>query len=121
METKKRKIGKNEKSPQKNGTKNGLIPTPTKVSVALRYFAGGSAYDISIVHGISHSDVFNCVWKVVDAINKCPDLAFRFLENHDEQRKIVAGFKKKSKADFWMCCGAIDEILIWMEKPSHIL
>jgi DDE superfamily endonuclease len=115
----KRKIGKNKSKPQRNGAKNGIIPSPTKVSVALRYFAGGSAYDIATTHGISHTDVFRSVWKVVDAVNKCSELSFNFPDNHAEQRKIAAGFQQKSKAQFTGCCGCIDGILIWMEKPSE--
>jgi hypothetical protein len=62
----------------RDGVKNGLIPLPTKVSVAIRYFAGGSPYDIALVHGISHTDVFRCVWTLVDAVNNCPELAFGY-------------------------------------------
>lgn len=51
----------NKEKKWKNGAKNGLITTPTKISVALRYFAGGSPYDISLVHGIGYTDVFHCV------------------------------------------------------------
>jgi hypothetical protein len=85
---------------QRSGAKNDVIPMPTKISVALRWFAGGSAYDISIMHGISHTDVFRCVWRVVDAV------------------KIAQGFSTKSKASFQYCCGAINGFLIWTEKPS---
>ena len=34
---------------------NGRIPKDLRVSAALRYFAGGSPYDIALTHGISHS------------------------------------------------------------------
>jgi hypothetical protein len=102
----------------KNGAKNGLIPTPTKISAAIRYFAGGSAYDISVVHGISYTDVFRSVWTVVDAVNECPDLAFAYPSDHSEQQKIATGFHAMSRGVFSCCAGAIDGILIWMEKPS---
>jgi hypothetical protein len=102
----------------RNGAKNGLIPLPTKVSVALRYFAGGSPYDISVVHGISHTDVFRCVWTIVDAVNICPELAFGYPSNWDEQQKIAEGFHRVSRGIFKCCAGAIDGILIWLERPS---
>ena len=46
---------------QKSGAKNGLIAIPTRVSAAIRYFAGGSPYDIAAMHGISVSAVFDSV------------------------------------------------------------
>jgi DDE superfamily endonuclease len=102
----------------RNGAKNGLIPLPTKVSVAIRYFAGGSPYDIALVHGISHTDVFRCVWTLVDAVNNCPELAFGYPSAWSEQQKIADGFHKISKGIFNCCAGAIDGIMIWMERPS---
>jgi DDE superfamily endonuclease len=103
----------------KNGAKNGLIPTPTKISVALRYFAGGSPYDIALVHGIGYTDVFRSVWTVVDAVNACPELDFGYPTDHEQQQEIADGFKSVSRGIFNCCAGAIDGILIWLEKPSE--
>ena len=55
---------KGSRKRHRNGAPNGLISSPTRLSVALRYFAGGSPYDIAIAHGISHTEVFESVWKV---------------------------------------------------------
>ena len=82
----KRAVSKGRGSRKKNGAKNGVIPSPTKISVALRWFAGGSAYDVASMHGISHTDVFRCVWRVVDAVNSCPELEFSFPEDHAKQK-----------------------------------
>jgi hypothetical protein len=60
----------------KEGTKkadpNGFIAPSLRISAAIRYFAGGSPYDIMLTHGISPSSLFRSVWVVVDAINDCP-------------------------------------------------
>ena len=77
---------KRPKSDQKkhcNGAKNGLITVAIRLSSALRYFAGGRPEDVSLVHGISHTEVFNSVWQVVDAVNTCPALDFCFPETHE--------------------------------------
>ncbi|CAB9524784.1 unknown protein [Seminavis robusta] len=103
----------------KNGAKNGLIPMPSRVSAALRWFAGGAAYDIAGVHGIGHTDVYRSVWKVVDAVNKCPKLDFSYPSSHEEQQIIADGFHKVSRGVFHCCAGAVDGILIWTEKPSE--
>ena len=115
----KKPVSKGRGRRKKNGAKNGVIPSPLKLSAALCWFAGDSAYDIAVSHGIGHTDVFRAVWRVVDAVNKCPELAFNYPESHHKQRQIAAGFARKSKAGFTQCCGAIDGILIWMEKPSE--
>ena len=106
------------KKKHRNGAKNGLVSTATHLSAAIRYFAGGRPDDIAIVNGISHSQVFVSVWMVVDAVNKCEDLAIRFPECHAKQREIAAGFKLKSDPGFGCCAGCIDGILIWIERPN---
>ena len=86
--------------------------------MALRYFAGGSVYDIALVHGVAYTEVFKSLWKVVNAVNKCKELEIKFPDNWDGQRGIAAQFLKKSKAGFGTCVGAVDGILIWVDKPT---
>ena len=111
------KPGSYEKT-HRNGGRNGLISTETRLSAALRYFAGGSPTDIAICHGISHSEVFVSVWRVVDAVNNCEELAFSFPECHQKQKELALGFKNRSEAGFDCCVAAIDGLLLWIEKPS---
>jgi hypothetical protein len=98
---------------------NGYITPALRVSAALRYLAGGSAYDIMLSHGLSHSSFFVSVWATVEAINKHPRLAIKFPTDHAKQRIIAMGFKAKSRAGFDCCVGAIDGMLVWTEKPSE--
>jgi DDE superfamily endonuclease len=102
----------------RSGGKNGLIPDETRLAAAIRYFAGGRPDDISISHGIAHSEVFFSVWKVVDAVNRCPELAFSFPESHETQQELALAFQASSQAGFDCCVGAVDGILIWIERPS---
>jgi hypothetical protein len=104
----------------RNGGKNGLICSETRLAVAIRYFAGGRPEDIAISHGISHSEVFYSVWKVVDAINKCPELVFGYPESHEKQRELAVAFQCHSSAGIASCAGAIDGLLIWIERPSKL-
>ena len=87
----------------RNGARNGIIRCTTRVSAALRYMAGGSVYDIAVVHGISITQVYESVWTVVEAINKCEELSFEFPTTHEEQRKLAKGFQELSDADFDIC------------------
>ena len=97
---------------------NGLISTQIRLACALRYFAGGSPYDIMVKYGISHTEIFRSVWSVVDAINRVEKFFIVYPKEHEKQRKIAADFEKKSQAGFKICAGAIDGILIWIHKPT---
>ena len=109
---------KKRKHKQRKGAKNGIISTPIRLSVALRYFAGGRPDDIAISHGISHSEVFNSVWKVVDAVHKIDSMKIVYPGDHEVQKQIAAGFWRRSKAGFGVVAGTIDCMLIWIEKPT---
>ena len=82
---------------QTNGARNGLIPSSIRLSCALRFFAGWSVYDIAVMHGISVSQVYISVWRVVDAVNNTKSLDIKF-PTMDEQEYISTGFKLKSQA-----------------------
>jgi hypothetical protein len=98
---------------------NGSIHQLVRLGCAIRYFAGGSPYDIMTTMGISRADVSRSVWIVVEAINNCHELHIRFPTDHNEQRQIALDFKAKSSAGFGCCVGAVDGILIWIGRPSE--
>jgi hypothetical protein len=98
---------------------NGIIPFDLELSIALRYFAGGSPLDFIASHGISHSSIWNIIWRIVNAINKCNELQIRFPTDHSIQRQISAAFKEKSAVGFDNCVGCIDGLLICTEKPTE--
>ena len=100
------------------GTPNGVIPTELKLSIALRYLAGGDPLDIMISHGVSHSSVFECLWLVVDSINKCERLKLTFPSTPTDQKRVADGFRARSSCNFGNCVGAIDGMLIWITKPT---
>ncbi|MGH3053645.1 MAG: transposase family protein, partial [Gaiellaceae bacterium] len=98
---------------------NGELISPSlRLSASIRYFAGGSAYDIACSHGISVTCVYESVWKVVNAVHLNPDLSICFPNEHAEQQRIASGFKARSQAQFGTCVGAIDGLLVWISKPS---
>ena len=85
-----------------NWAVNGLIPLDVCLSCALRYFAGGDPYNISLAHGISRTEVYTSVWRIVDA-DKCVKLGFSFPECNKKQREVAQQFWKKS-APGLSCC-----------------
>jgi hypothetical protein len=98
---------------------NGPISTSARLGAAIRYFAGGSPYDIVCMFGILYKQVMTSVWIVVEAINICPQIDILYPDTLEEQRRIAAGFQAASTPGIQNCAGAIDGILIWMLKPSQ--
>ena len=97
---------------------NGPITKSSRLSMALRYCAGGDPLDICDHHGVNDYEVVRSVWFVVDAINKAPQMNIEFPRTHEGQAIIAEGFKKKSDIDIDVCVGAIDGMLVWIHQPS---
>jgi len=97
---------------------NGNIESSVRLACALRYFAGGSPYDLMGKYGISHTVVMESVWYVVQAVNNLHEMDIEYPESAEEQNKIAQQFKQVSSAGFDICAGAIDGILIWIKKPA---
>jgi len=93
-----------------------LIDTKTRLSIAIRFFAGADPYDIMQIHDVSLVSVYYSVWGVIDAINTTEGLAYHFPD-HNRQREIAEGFRKKSGAGFDKIVGAIDGLIICTLMP----
>ena len=98
---------------------NGLIPLETKLLVSIRFFTGGSSYDIFPLFGMGLTSFFRCIWAIVYAINKPPDMRIEFPIDHIKQQQIVHGFMPKSTPQFNCCVGCIDSMLVCMDKPNE--
>ncbi|KAL7425573.1 hypothetical protein ACHAXH_000053 [Discostella pseudostelligera] len=59
------------------------------------------------------------VWYVVEAVNESQIFDIKYPESAEEQRKIAREFQSVSAANFNICVGAIDGILIWIKKPTN--
>ena len=105
-------------SPNENSIPNGRIEESVRLGCALRYFAGGSPYDLMTTFGISHTEVFVSVWSVVEAINHSEGMDIRYPSCKEKQHEIAKQYATASSAGFGCCAGAIDGILIWLEKPT---
>jgi hypothetical protein len=108
---------------KRGSSPNGDIPTRLRLSAALRFFAGGSIYDIIVTHGISKVSVYKSIYGVVNVVNQHKSLAFNSggaeFPSHAEQREIAAGFLKKSGAGFDKVVLALDGMLVWTIQPSR--
>ena len=77
----KRHEEENEKTHMER-TPNWPVDLTVRLTCALRFFAGGEAYDIACMFGVSHSSVFESIDVVIDAINKCKELNISFPRYH---------------------------------------
>lgn len=86
-----KKGGHEKKGGRKNGN-NSLPPVPNgeiKGSVHLArglwYFVGGSPYDIMEKYGISHTNVMDSVWHIIEAVNILSEFKIEYPESAEEQ------------------------------------
>jgi hypothetical protein len=103
------------------GAVNGVIEPFLRVAVALRYFSGGAILDIMVVHGISHTEAYESVWMVVDAVNHgqlSQTYPLSYPDNREIQHQIALEFSNKSTPKIACCAGAIDGMLIWTDKRT---
>ena len=99
-------------------TPNGPITKAARLSMAIRYCAGGDTLDIADIHGVHTAEVISSVWDIIDAIHASPELNITYPEDHNEQMAVADGFRHKSAVNMDCCAGAIDGMLVWMNKPS---
>jgi len=112
------KIGPELEKTERTNCPNGRITSDIRLSIALRYFAGASMWDIMISHGVSHSEAYSSIWAVVDVVNQEASFQISYPSSHAEQERIAAEFARKSECGFDNCAGCIDGMLVWMEKPT---
>ncbi len=98
--------------------RNGPISSDVRLACAIRWFAGGSVYDLMSTYGISQTDTVKSFWFVVLAINRNPNFNIEYPSDHEEQKRIAQGFHAVSSAGFKSCAGAIDGLLVWIHKPA---
>ena len=102
-----------------NKVVNGRVHPKVVLACALRKFAGASSYDLATTFGVSVTVINYSMNWVIDAVNRCKQLPIKFPEEHSQQIKMAEEFKNKSTAGISNCVGALDGLLIWIEKPRE--
>ena len=98
----------------------GAISPELRLSITLRFLAGGSLWDIRMVHKVSVEAIYDSVWRVIDAINNHEEFSLSFPFEEEKLRFIEAGFRSKSTCQvFTGVVGAIDGILIKIRRPTN--
>ena len=94
------------------------ICTKVRLAAAIRYFGGGSVWDIMISHGMSRTETYESVWSIVDCVNTLLPV-LQYPSCKEEQSKIAGGFVRRSECSFDNCAGCIDGMLLWIDQPSQ--
>jgi len=98
---------------------NGRVHPSIILGIAIRVFAGADPLDLITSFGVSKAVVHRSVDNVIDAVCKSKTLKIDFPKEHDEQLKIAKKFEQISSAKFPNCVGAIDGMLVWINKPTE--
>ena len=99
--------------------RGGPILPELRLYCTLRYLAGGSYLDIHYFCGISETSFYSSVWRVLDLINKCPQLNIKFPQTSQECRDAAEGFRSVSSGDAIInCVSVLDGLLVRVVTPS---
>jgi len=105
----------------------GEVVPEVCLAIALRYFSGGMVDDLALIYHVSKQGCMNCVWKVVDGLNQCPELAFKMPSTEHDFEVLERDFREAHNRRYpsatgeesWVGqIGAIDGIDIAMKNPG---
>ena len=103
-------------------THGGAVSPEQRLSITLRYLAGGAYQDICIMHGIVHSTFYEVVKTTLRALDTCPALQITFpLYDKAGLDRIAAGFENSAPRHtvFNTVVGALDGWLCACQLPHN--
>ena len=102
--------------------RGGAILPELQLYCALRWLAGGSYSDIKYMTGISTASFYFVVWKVIRAINSCPELDLVFPQSDEECKEASRGFESISDhGAIWRCVSVVDGYFLHTRTPPKRL
>jgi hypothetical protein len=95
-----------------------VVRPEVKLAMALRFLAGGSPLDLKLIYYVSYSYVYDCVWLVVDAVNKHLPMEFP-IDDVDKLRKLEAEWRSRAKCPDWVGqVSSLDGVHFPIRAPS---
>lgn len=95
------------------------VPTVTKLAATLRWLAGGSFLDISLLFGLDFTNFFNknyFLWQTIEAIDSVLELGFSL--DPDYLKSTADGFAELSRGRMLDCVMAIDGWVCHTRRPT---
>jgi hypothetical protein len=100
---------------------NAPLSAELRLSMTLRFLAGGSYMDIAIIHGCDFDTVYPVVERTLHALDQLPlldNMHFeRDIASPSARVALAAAFAKISAGVLVGCLGALDGLLIPIECP----
>ena len=108
------------KDNSKSNLGSGPITTELALSCVLLWLAGHHFHSVRIMHGLSSSAFFDCLHRVISAINSLDCLLQPFPSTPHEIEAAARGFKSiSSHGVFDGCVAAVDGLLIRLKPPAR--
>jgi DDE superfamily endonuclease len=97
---------------------NAQLPLAMRLSVTLRWLAGGSYLDISLSHHIAISSFYHAVDKMIYELNRVLVIRFPY-DDIDYLEKVSTGFRRQGRSPLSGCVGALDGLAIKILEPAR--
>lgn len=88
-----------------------------RLSITLRWLAGGSYLDLAMAHHVSVSSVYNHIDNTISAIDTVLRLHFPYNDKTWLERSSL-GFSRNGRSPISGCCAALDGIAIKIAEPA---
>ncbi|CAM9584259.1 unnamed protein product, partial [Ectocarpus sp. 8 AP-2014] len=97
--------------------RNGAVPVEYQVALTLRWLAGASMYEGMDGHVISRSTAYQTAFRVIAAINKCPQLDCKWSQGEDAVRGAALFKERSTLGVIRKCVGAMDGLFVRTIRP----
>ena len=103
----------------RRGSPSGEVAPELQLSMVLRYCAGGSYLDITLLHGVHRATFFAILRRVVAAINSMTQLTFS--TDLVSLQEAARGFQGRMNNPLRGCVAALDGLAIKIVRPRSSL
>lgn len=97
--------------------RNGAVPVEYQVALTLRWLAGASMYEGMDGYVISRSTAYQTAFRVIAAINKCPQLDCKWPQVEDLVRGAALFKERSTLGVIRKCVGAMDGLFVRTIRP----
>jgi hypothetical protein len=90
-----------------------------RLAIVLRFLAGGQTVDLATIYHVTRKEVYNTIWRGVDAINKELEMPEDLWDDPVKLGVMEAQFRSKSRAPSWVGqVGAVDGCHFKTKNPG---